>query len=103
MFRNFSKKHLVDVGAEELLALELDLRDVARLRTLDGHRPAELDPRHRQDAAPEAGRKGDDVVLVQVEQRHRALAQVVNRNLKNKFFVTNLYNVQSKHRQRKIS
>ena len=75
------KANLVDVRAEELLALELDVGVVVGLRARDRDLPAELDPGDGEDAATVGGGEGADVLLVVVHQGELALANVVNSNL----------------------
>ena len=74
--------HLVDLRAEEGLALELDVGDVAGLGTLDVHLPTEFYPRDSQNASAVGRGKGRDVLLVQVQQGDHALPDVVNCHLK---------------------
>ena len=73
--------NLVDVRAEELLALELDVGVVISLRTRDRNLSAEFDPGHGKDAATVGGGKGADVLLVVVHQGEFALTHVVNGDL----------------------
>ena len=73
--------NLVDVGAEELFALELDVCVVVGLRARHGHLAAELDPGDGEDAAAVRGGERADVLLVVVHQGELALTDVVHRDL----------------------
>lgn len=74
--------YLVHFGAEERLALKLDVCDVACLRALDVHLSTELDPWNGQDAPSKGRRKCGDVLFVQIQQVDGALANVVDSDLK---------------------
>ena len=78
---NSFKANLVDVRAEELLALELDVGVVVGLRARDRDLPAELDPGDGEDAATVGGGEGADVLLVVVHQGEFALSDVVDGDL----------------------
>ena len=74
--------NLVDVRAEELLALELDGSRVAGLGTPDFHFAAEFYPRYRQDTPAVSTGKRGFVLLVMFQQVDHAFSDVVHCHLK---------------------
>ena len=80
-------KNLVDVRAEELLALELDVGVVVGLRARDRDLSAEFNPGDGEDAATVGRGKGANVLLVVVHKSEFALSNVVNGDLWTNMYV----------------
>lgn len=76
--REHLRGDLVLLVAVKRLSNKLNVAVVPRFRARYRHRPAELDPRHRQNRTTVAVRKIYEVLLVVLQHRNNSLSNVIN-------------------------